>query len=103
MAAQLSLEKDNTTKVVTYIDEVKRMDIELLPPDINRSGLKFIASNIDNKEVILFGLGAIKGAGDIAISSILEARGDEPFKDLSDFVSRIDATKVNKKVIECFN
>jgi DNA polymerase-3 subunit alpha len=100
MAAQLSLEKDNTTKVVTYIDEVKRMDIELLPPDINRSGLKFIASNIDNKEVILFGLGAIKGAGDIAISSILEARGDEPFKDLSDFVSRIDATKVNKKVIE---
>jgi len=100
MAAQLTLEKDNTTKVVKYVEEVKRMGIELLPPDINKSGLKFIAANQDDKEVILFGLGAIKGAGDIAIASILEARGDEPFKDLSDFVSRIDSSKVNKKVIE---
>ncbi len=100
MAAQLSLEKDNTTKVVTYVDEVKRMGIELLPPDINRSDLKFIASNIDGKEVILFGLGAIKGAGDIAINSILEARKEGPFKDLSDFISRVDSSKVNKKVIE---
>jgi DNA polymerase-3 subunit alpha len=100
MAAQLSLEKDNTTKVVTYVDEVKKMGIELLPPDINRSDLKFIASSNGEKEVILFGLGAIKGAGDIAINSILEARGSEPFKDLSDFISRIDSSKVNKKVIE---
>jgi len=100
MAAQLSLEKDNTTKVVRYVDEVKKMNIELLPPDINRSDLKFIASTQDGKEIILFGLGAIKGAGDIAIASILEARGNIPFKDLSDFISRIDGTKVNKKVIE---
>jgi len=100
MAAQLSLEKDNTTKVVRYVDEVKKMNIELLPPDINRSDLKFIASTHEGKEIILFGLGAIKGAGDIAIASILEARGDTPFKDLSDFISRIDGTKVNKKVIE---
>ena len=100
MAAQLTLEKDNTTKVVKYVEAVKKMDIELLPPDINRSDLKFIASNFNGKEVILFGLGAIKGAGDIAIASILEARGDEPFKDLSDFISRIDSSKVNKKVIE---
>ena len=100
MAAQLTLEKDNTTKVVKYVEEVKRMGIELLPPDINKSGLKFIADNQDGKEVILFGLGAIKGAGDIAIATILESRGDEPFKDLSDFVSRIDSSKVNKKVIE---
>jgi DNA polymerase-3 subunit alpha len=100
MAAQLSLEKDNTAKVVKYVDEVKKMSIDLLPPDINRSGLKFIASTVDEKEVILFGLGAIKGAGDIAIASILEARGDKEFKDLSDFISRIDGSKVNKKVIE---
>jgi len=100
MAAQLSLEKDNTTKVVTYVDALKHMDIELLPPDINRSGLKFIASSNDGKEIVLFGLGAIKGAGDVAISLILEARGDKPFKDLSDFISRIDSSKVNKKVIE---
>ena len=100
MAAQLTLEKDNTTKVVRYVDEIKHMNIKLLPPDINLSDLKFIARSEDDKEVILFGLGAIKGAGDIAINSILEARGDEPFKDLSDFISRIDGSKVNKKVIE---
>jgi len=100
MAAQLSLEKDNTTKVVTYVDEVKKMGIELLPPDINRSDLKFIASKNEDKEVILFGLGAIKGAGDIAINSILKSRGNKPFESLSDFISRIDSTKVNKKVIE---
>ncbi|NPA51248.1 MAG: DNA polymerase III subunit alpha [Epsilonproteobacteria bacterium] len=100
MAAQLTLEKDNTTKVVKYVDEVKRMGIELLPPDINRSDLAFVADKIDNKDIILFGLGAIKGAGDIAISSILEARGDGKFKDLSDFISRVDSNKVNKKVLE---
>ena len=100
MAAQLTLEKDNTTKVVRYVDEIKHMGIKLLPPDVNLSDLKFIAREENNEEVILFGLGAIKGAGDIAISSILEVRGDKPFKDLSDFISRIDGTKVNKKVIE---
>jgi DNA polymerase-3 subunit alpha len=100
MAAQLTLEKDNTDKVVKYVDELKRMHIELLPPDINRSGLEFEATSIEGKEVVMFGMGAIKGAGSKAIGSILEARGEERFKDLSDFISRIDSGKVNKKVIE---
>jgi len=100
MAAILTLEKNNTDKVVKYVDELGHMDIQLLPPDINRSDLEFIADNIDGKESVIFGLGAVKGAGDIAIRSILEARKEGPFADLSDFVSRIDATKVNKKVVE---
>ena len=100
MAALLTLEKNNTDKVVKYIDELSHMGIKLLPPDINKSGLVFEAMEIDGQEVVMFGMGAIKGAGDIAINSIIEARGDEAFKDLSDFVSRIDSTKVNKKVIE---
>jgi DNA polymerase-3 subunit alpha len=100
MAAILTLEKNNTDKVVKYVDELKRMGIKLLPPDINKSGLVFEARNIDGDEVVMFGMGAIKGAGDIAINSILQARGDVPFKDFSDFVSRIDSSKVNKKVIE---
>ncbi|RUM73665.1 MAG: DNA polymerase III subunit alpha, partial [Sulfurovum sp.] len=93
-------ERNNTDKVVKYVDELKRMGIKLLPPDINRSGQEFEAHNIDGDEVVIFGLAAIKGAGDIAIHSIIEARAEEPFADLSDFVSRIDQTKVNKKVIE---
>ncbi len=100
MAAILTLEKNNTDKVVKYVDELKRMGIKLLPPDINRSGLVFEARNIEGDEVVMFGMGAIKGAGDIAINTMLKSRGEEEFKDFSDFVSRIDSSKVNKKVIE---
>ena len=100
MAAILTLEKNNTDKVVKYVDEVKRMGMKLLPPDINKSGLVFEARNIDGEEVVMFGMGALKGAGDIAINTMIEARGDVEFKDLSDFVSRIDSSKVNKRVIE---
>jgi len=100
MAAILTLEKNNTDKVVKYVDELKRMGIKLLPPNINRSGLVFEATEIDGDEVVMFGMGAIKGSGDIAINSIINSREDGKFEDLSDFVSRIDSSKVNKKVIE---
>ncbi len=100
MAALLTLEKDNTDKVVRYVDEVKRLGLELFAPDINKSDLVFSARVVDNREVVMFGMGAIKGAGDVAINSILNAREDGDFKNLSDFVSRIDASKVNKRVIE---
>ncbi len=100
MAAILTLEKNNTDKVVKYVDELKSMGIKLLPPDINKSGLMFEARNIDGDEVVMFGMGAVKGAGDIAINTMLKARNDSEFIDFSDFVSRIDSSKVNKKVIE---
>ena len=100
MAALLTLEKDNTDKVVKYVDEVKRLGLDLFPPDINKSDLVFSAKKIDGKEVVMFGMGAIKGAGDVAINSILNARDDKPFEDIADFISRIDGSKVNKRVIE---
>jgi DNA polymerase-3 subunit alpha len=100
MAAILTLEKNNTDKVVKYVDELKQMNIKLVPPHINRSDLEFEAQEIDGDEVVVFGLGAIKGAGDVAIKSILDVRQEGEFKDLSDFISRIDSQKVNKKVIE---
>lgn len=101
MAALLTLEKDNTDKVVKYVDEVKRLGLDLFPPDINKSDLVFSAKKIENKEVVMFGMGAIKGAGDVAINSILKARNEGGlFTDLPDFISRIDGSKVNKRVIE---
>jgi DNA polymerase-3 subunit alpha len=100
MASLLTSEKDNTDKVVKYVDEVKRMGFELVPPDINRSNLVFSADTIENKQVVMFGMGALKGAGDVAINSIITSKSDEPFKDFSDFISRIDGSKVNKRVIE---
>ncbi len=101
MAALLTLEKDNTDKVVKYVDEVKRLGLELFPPDINKSDLVFSAKVIEEREVVMFGMGAIKGAGDVAINSILNARNEGGlFADLGDFISRIDGSKVNKRVIE---
>jgi len=103
MAALLTSEQDNTDKVVKYIDEVKRLGIKLLPPSIQNSLVEFSAfKDEEGSEAILFGLGAIKGVGNAAISKILEARADAPFADMSDFISRIDSSKVNKKVIESF-
>ena len=101
MAAILTLEKNNTDKVVKYVDELKRLNITLRPPNINRSDLVFQADEIDGEKIVFFGMGAIKGAGDVAINSIIQTRNEGgAFKDMSDFVSRIDASKVNKRVIE---
>jgi DNA polymerase-3 subunit alpha len=101
MAAILTLEKNNTDKVVKYVDELKSLNIELRPPNINRSLLVFQADEIDGKKVVFFGMGAIKGAGDVAINSIIKSRNDGgDFIDMSDFLSRIDSSKVNKRVIE---
>ena len=101
MAALLTSDKDNTDKVVRYIDETKRMGIELSPPDICDSQLEFSAITKNEREIVLFGLGAIKGVGEAAVMSILETRregGD--FKSLEDFVNRIEPSKVNKRVVE---
>jgi len=101
MAALLTSDKDNTEKVVRYIDEVKRMGIELGPPDICDSQLEFSAITKDEKDIVLFGLGGIKGVGEAAIHAMLEEReinGD--YLSWQDFVNRIEPSKVNKRVIE---
>ncbi len=101
MAAILTLEKNNTDKVIKYVDELKNLNITLRPPHINRSDLVFQADEIDGEKIVFFGMGALKGAGDVAINSIIATRNEGgEFKDMNDFVSRIDASKVNKRVIE---
>lgn len=101
MAALLTSEQYNTDKVVKYIDELKHLNIELLPPSVTNSLDEFSGGKTeDDKDAIIYGLGAIKGAGSVAIKSILEARNQKQFDSLSDFISRIDPFKVNKKVIE---
>lgn len=101
MAALLTSEQDNMDKVVKYIDEIEKMNIRLVPPHVNKSLVEFVADQNENGEdAILFGLGAIKGTGVNAIKAILEAREEKNFVDLNDFISRIDTTRVNKKVFE---
>ncbi len=89
MAAVLSSDMDKTDKVVTMIAECRDMKLAILPPDINRCAYAFIP--VDD-QTILYGLGAIKGLGQVAIDALLAARQQAgPFKDLFDFCRRIDA------------
>lgn len=84
-------------KMARAIEECRRMQISLLPPDINKSGSNF---SIENGK-IRFGLSAIKNVGSAAVSSILGARGkDEDFKSLADFCEQVDLAKVNRKTLE---
>lgn len=97
MASLLSSEMGNTPKLTSYIEECRRMNIPVLPPDVNVSDLKFTVSG---KE-IRFGLAAVKNAGENAIKAILAARAQKgPFKSLFDFCSRVDGKLLNKRVIE---
>ncbi|MHB8879474.1 MAG: DNA polymerase III subunit alpha, partial [Myxococcaceae bacterium] len=97
LAALFTSEKDNTDKVVAHIAEARAAGHEVLPPDVNLSDLAFGA--IDGR--IRFGLGAIRGVGESAIDAIREARDlGGPFKNLFDFCERVDARRVNRKVVE---
>jgi DNA polymerase-3 subunit alpha len=97
MAATLSADMNDTDKIVKSINECRKMQIEILPPDINLSGREFKV--IGNS--IRFGLEAVKGVGGAAIESIIQVREERSvFKSVSDFIERVDARKVNKKVLE---
>jgi DNA polymerase-3 subunit alpha len=96
MAALLSSEKDNQDKIVRLIGESRAAGLSVLPPDVNDSGYKFTVAD----GAIRFGLGAVKGLGQAAIDSIVEARKEGPFVSLFDFCERVDAQKVNRRVVE---
>ncbi len=83
-------------KISQAIEECKRMNIEVLPPDINKSEENF---SIEGSS-IRFGLSAIKNVGSAAIQSILSARKNGEFKSFKDFLYRVDLRKVNKKTVE---
>jgi DNA polymerase-3 subunit alpha len=97
MAATMSSDMDKTDKVVTFIEEVRNMGLTLLPPDVNHGQFQFA---VDDRNNIIYGLGAIKGLGEGPIENIINARKDGPFVDLFDFCSRVDSRKVNKRALE---
>ena len=97
MASLLTLESQNTDKIVNYLTECKKKGIEILPVHINESHVAFVVQ----KDKIRYGLRAIKGAGDKALESILQARNKNgPFTNLYNFAERIDLRVVNKQVLE---
>ncbi len=97
MAAMLNSFLGNQDKIPGYVEECKRLSIEILKPDINKSNTKF---TVDNNQ-IRFGMGSIKNVGTSAVDEIVaEREKNGEYKDFSDFCERIKDSSVNKKCIE---
>jgi len=97
MAASMTLDSGNTDKLAIFKQELDRMDITLHPPDINRSNVMF---KVDNAEII-YALAALKGVGEGAMEKLVHERASHgAYKDLADFISRLDTGVMNKKQFE---
>lgn len=98
MAAVLSRNLSNITEITKFMDECKAMGINVFGPDVNESFLKF---SVNNEGHIRFGLAAVKGVGEGAVRNIIEEREKNgPFKNIFDFVERVNLSSCNKKNIE---
>ncbi|MBE0638536.1 MAG: DNA polymerase III subunit alpha [Bacteroidales bacterium] len=98
MAAVLSRNLSDITKITFFIDEVKQMGINVLKPDVNESDLKFI---VNKRGDIRFGMGAIKGMGTSVAEAIIDERNaNGPFSSIFDFAQRINLKVVNKRSFE---
>jgi len=97
MAALMTCDRDDVTKVAKLIGESQAMNIPILPPDVNESGKEFVAT----PKGIRFAMGGIKGVGEGVVETIIEERSSKgPYRSLFDFCSRIDTKKIGKKTIE---
>jgi DNA polymerase-3 subunit alpha len=98
MAAVLSRNISDIKKITTFMDETRRMGMEVLGPDINESSVKFTVNKDGN---IRFGLGAIKGVGESAVLQLIEEREkNEFYKSIYDLVERVNLNSLNKKNLE---
>ncbi|MCX8056247.1 MAG: DNA polymerase III subunit alpha [Ignavibacteria bacterium] len=94
--ANLSVNKHKTSEITLFINDCRKHQIEVLPPDVNKSELDFATEN----GKIRFGLAAIKNVGEGAVQEIINVRKEKPFEDIFDFCMRIDSKYVNKRAIE---
>ena len=97
MTALLTSERNNTDKIVEYVNETDRMGIKVQPPDINESEMLF---KVEDEKTIRFGLLAIKNVGQGAAESIVNERKETKYKTLDDLARRVDLRLVNRKVLE---
>jgi DNA polymerase-3 subunit alpha len=98
MAALLTYEMADSDKLAEYLDECRRMEIEVAPPDINESGADFTVVG----DKIRFGLAAVKGIGHRAVEAIVEARERVGgFKSLFHFCEETDLSTINRTVVDC--
>jgi DNA polymerase-3 subunit alpha len=101
MAGLLSNEVNNTDKIAVFVAECQRLGISILPPNINRSHLKFVPETQEERRGIRYGLAAIKNIGEAAMElAIVEREKNGPFKTVEDYCSRLDSKAVNRKILE---
>ena len=102
MAGLLSNEINNTDKIGVFVAECSRMNIEILPPDLNKSRLRFAPEQLPSGAfAVRYGLAAIKNVGEGAMAQAIaerEAKGE--FLSLEDFSNRLDSKAVNKRILE---
>ncbi len=98
MAAVLSNNMNDIKQVTFFMEECKRMKLEVLGPDVNESYRKF---SVNKDGAVRFGMGAIKGVGTGAVATIVENRKEEgPYRSIFDLAKRIDLRAANKKAFE---
>ncbi len=97
MAASLTTDRNNTDRLTILLDECRRMEIPVRPPDVNESAVNFVPTD----RGIRFGLAAVKNVGAAAAGSIVDGRGEHgPSQDLYEFCERLDLGAVNRRVVE---
>lgn len=98
MASVLTHNQSNIDKITFFLEECKRINVPVKGPDVNESSLMFA---VNQKGEIRYGLGAIKGVGEIAVENIIAERKENgPYKSIFDFMKRQNLRTVNKKVLE---
>ena len=102
MAALLSNEINNTDKISVFVAECHRMKMEILPPDLNKSGLRFLPETTPSgAAAIRYGLAAIKNCGENAMAIAIEEREKNgPYLSIEDFANRHDSKVINKRILE---
>ncbi len=98
MASVLTSERADVERIALLIEECKKMDIEVLPPNINESLKNFTV--VPGKNQIRFGMLAIKNVGEKFIEAVVEERKTGPFASISDFIGRVASKDLNKKSME---
>jgi DNA polymerase-3 subunit alpha len=96
LAASMTYAMANTDKLSEFRAEAQRLGVKVEPPSINRSGVNFEVEG----NTIHYALAALKGVGRQAVDAIVEARGERPFRDITDFATRVNPRAINKRVLE---
>lgn len=97
MAATMTLDKTNTDKLAFFKNDLTQMNIEVLPPDINKSVVNFSVE----KGAVRYALSAVRNVGEAGMQLVVaEREKNGPFKSIQDFFSRVDASALNKRYIE---